>query len=121
MAEDIVVDAEGTPWINTWAGEVYKFSGGAWVKMGLRGAAPLAAGPEGGVYALAKPVTDGEKTIYKWGGGTNWFPLKGRGASELSVGYNKKWYVVDSKQKIFRYHNPNCVEKTVAFAKVDEV
>lgn len=121
MAEDIVIDSEGTPWINTWAGEVYRLSGGAWVKMGLRGAAPLAAGPEGGLYALAAPVINGDKTIYRWAGATSWVPIKGRGATELSIGINKKWYVVDSQQKIFRYFNPNCVERTVPFYKVDEV
>lgn len=77
MAEDIAVDSEGSPWINTWAGDVYRLNGEEWVDMGLQGASHLAAGPKGEVYALAKPNTDSGKTIYRWRGGKTWSALPG--------------------------------------------
>jgi len=53
--------------------------------MGLKGANPISAGPQN-MYALAAPVYNGNKSIYRWKGGNQWTALGGQGAQEISVG-----------------------------------
>ena len=95
----ITIDGDGAPWVTTLGdNRVLKFDAVAdrWLDMGLKDAWKISAGPDGDVYALAKPWKKiFYYSIYKYNGDGTWSVLAGRGAWNIAVGEGGELFIVE--------------------------
>lgn len=93
-ATSITVDADGNPWITDVNNEIWRWSGGKWVRVQGR-ARQIAIGADGSVFALDNiKASDGygvwklDQTKLKWN-------KVGQGALEITVGADGKPYIIN--------------------------
>jgi len=81
FAQNLEVGADGQLWVANKKG-VHKWSAyqNKWISKGLEDAKFVTAGPKGFVYALAAPVINKERTIYRLEDDDKWTKLEGKTA-----------------------------------------
>lgn len=85
--QNLEVDADGQPWaVNDDGVHKWQPNQKKWIAMGLENAHFVAAGPKGYLYALAAPIKDNERTIYRLEDDDTWTKLDGKTAKQITVG-----------------------------------
>jgi PASTA domain len=96
----IDVAPDGTPWIVTEAGSVYRREGGAWVELPTENAIDIAIGPLGEIWALADVGVQAGHEVIFWDGRA--FQIQNGSGKRLDVHPNGTPYVVGDDGTLWR-------------------